>query len=324
MNNKILPRNKKAASMGFRFLVVLVITMVFVLIYLLWLRDYRIFGENLADYAICKNSNIENAKLKLKIGINSFGIKTGKQVIDERVGNKCKTEYVKVPSNKELDFISRKMANCWDMYLEGKEELFDTEDNNYCAICSVSTFEDKKQLTGLTQYLIEYDAPGKNKKYFDYLTRTIVTNDIYQEIENADLNDLYTIDTSNPLAVIFVMSKNAYPDGVLEASSVTTGGIGAIAGGAVGGSLVVGLLIKSGIGLCVGVPLVGCPIGGLLVGVGTLAGAGVLGITGYLIGSPYEPDRDTKILLWPYTNEELSQLKCTILEGKDNLEIKKF
>lgn len=308
-------KNKKADSTGMKFVIALIITVAFALIYLLWLKDFRIFGENLEDYTICKNSNIENAKLRLKIN---------NQVIQERKGNKCKTEYITVPKDKELEFVAKKMSLCWDIYLEGKEELFETEDNNYCAFCSVLTFKDKKQLNGLTNYLIEHQAPTQGKSYYQYLTRTVVTDEIFQEIENSQLNDLHTIDTSKPLAVMFVMGKNVYPDGIIKASSVTTGGIGAIAGGAIGSTAIAGVLIKSGIGLCIGIPVVGCTIGAILVGVGGVTGALALGVPGYFIGSHNNPDLDTKILLWPYTKEDLSQLKCTMLEGKDRLDIKKF
>lgn len=319
-------RSKKAFELsGLQVIVAFIILIGFALIYLVWMKDVRIFGERLTDYEICKFSNIENAKLKLKVGIESktLGIKTGKQVIQERVGNKCKTEYITVPKGKELDVIAKKMAACWEQYLEGKEELFDTADNNYCAFCSVLTFEDKKHLKGLTNYLIEHDAPGKKVRYFQYLTRTVVTNDVYREIENEHLNDLHEISTSKPLAIIFTMGKNVYPGGLIKASSVTTGGIGAVAGGAIAGSVVSGLLIK-GAGLCLALPVVGCIIGNLLVATVTLGGATTGAIGGYMIGSNYNPNLDTKVLLWPYTNEDLSMLQCTKLEGKDNLEIKKY
>ena len=303
--------NKKADSLGFQFIVVLAITIIFAFMYLFWLNDFRIFGENLGDYTICKDSNIENAKLKLKID---------NQVIQERKGNKCKTEYLNVPKGKELEQTAKKMAACWDIYLEGKEELFDTEDNNYCAICSVLTFEDKKQVSGLTKYLTEHDAPGKGKKYYQYLTRTVVTNDIFNEIENSHLNDLHTIDASKPLAVIFTMDKNVHPGNLLTGqSSIVTAAEGAALGG-----IIVGLSVKLGFGLCVVGLAPGCIAGAFIVTTGTVLGVGIGAASGYMIGSNYRPNTDTKILLWSYTNKDLSQLKCTMLEGKDRLDIKKF
>ncbi|MBI2655910.1 glycine zipper family protein [Candidatus Woesearchaeota archaeon] len=313
MNYKILPKNKKAASMGFKFLVVLVITMIFVLIYLLWLRDYRIFGENLADYAICKNSNLENAKLRLKIPLSN-------ELLDERAGNKCKTEYLRVAKDRELEIISKKMAQCWDMYLEGKERLFETEDNNYCAVCSVLEFEDKKQLVGLTDYLIRQPAQNQQgKTYFQYLTRIKFEKDVQTELESSHLKQLDRVDTSKPLAVIFTMEKNAYPGSWTGYSSLRTGTVSGIAGGVLAGSLTAGVITCAGLtlGLC----------GGLIVavvGTATLSGAAIGGTAGYAIGSTYNPDTDTKILLWPYNNQDLQKLDCTMLEGKDSLEIKKF
>ena len=224
MENKKFLNNKKATSMGFRFLVVLVVTMVFVLIYLMWLKDYRIFGSNLADYTICKNSNIENAKLKLKIPLSN-------ELLDERKGNKCRTEYITIAKDKELQTISKKMAQCWDMYLEGKERLFETEDNNYCAICSVLEFEDKKKLTGLTDYLTKQPAPNQGgKTYFQYLTKVKFEKDVQTKLENFQLKELDRVDTSKPLAVIFTMEKNAYPGSWTGYSSLRTGTVSGVAG----------------------------------------------------------------------------------------------
>lgn len=292
-------KNNKAVTLGFELIIVIIVTIAFAIIYFLYLQDFRIFGENLSDYTICKNSNIENAKLKLKL-IN--------QIIQERSGNRCRTHYLTVPKGKEFEFIAKNMASCWDQYLEGKEELFDTEDNNYCAFCSVLTFEDKKQLKGLTNYLIEKEVTGKKVKYHQYLTNTIVTRDVFKEIENSHLNDLHIIDTSKPLAIIFTMGKNVNPGSLTGQSSIVSGTITS-AVGAVGG-----LPILIGVGVCSGFFI--CSLGAFAISVGT-------GAVGYMIGSTNNPDLDTKVLLWPYTNEDLDKLKCTMLEGKDRLDVRK-
>ncbi|MEK6946270.1 MAG: hypothetical protein AABX32_01575, partial [Nanoarchaeota archaeon] len=292
---------RKKSSLGFQFLVVLIITIAGAVMYIAWLKDYRTYTENLEDYTICKNSNLENAKLKLNIP-------TTNEVIQEHSGNKCKTEYVNVPKNKELEFTARKMAACWDMYLEGKEALFDTTDNNYCAVCSVLTFENTQEVRGLTQYLIENNAPNKGETYFQYLANTVVTNDEFNKIKNSNLNDLHAIDTSKPQSVIFVMYKDAYPGSWTGYSSTRSAVVGATAG-----PILTTLAVVTGYGLCS--TGVGCLLGAFLVGA---AGGGV---TGYAIGSSYGPDMNSKIVLWPYTQEDLSKLKCTMLEGKDKLEI---
>ncbi|MBI4453238.1 hypothetical protein HY636_01200, partial [Candidatus Woesearchaeota archaeon] len=262
------------------------------------------------DYEICRFSNFENAKQRLKLYNQNLIGTTAK-----KYSNKCKTEYLVVPKGKELEIIAKKMAGCWDQYLEGKEELFETETDNYCAFCSVLTFEDKKQLTGLTNYLLDKEAEDvisieqSKKKYYQYLRRTVVTNDVFRDAENSHLNDLHIIDTSKPLAVVFTMGKIVNPGSPIGKSTVVTTPTAAAAG-AIGS-----LPIIAGFGLCSTV--IGCSAGAFLIGIG--AGTG-----GYMIGSNYNPNRDTKILLWPYTNEALNQLKCTKLEGKDRLDIKKY
>ena len=100
------------------------------------MKDYRTTGEYLTDYSICKNSNYENWKAKLKVGNTP---------LSERSGNRCKTEYLTVPKDIELKTMADKMAGCWDQYLEGRAELFDTSDNIYCAVCSVMEFEEKNK-----------------------------------------------------------------------------------------------------------------------------------------------------------------------------------
>ncbi len=301
-------RTKKADSFGLQFIVVLIIVIIFVVIYFVWMKDFRIFGENLSDYTICKNSNLENAKMKLKIG---------NQPLAERVGNRCKTEYIEVPKDKELDLTTKKMAGCWDMYLEGKEELFETggifspEDNTFCAICSVLDFEEKEELTGLTSYLMENKVPNKEGlTYYEYFNRVKVTKENIREVKNTELTGkLKAIDTEIPQAVIFIEGKDVNPGSLTGQSSV----VEATKGSAIG--VGAGLVALVGFGLCS--TGIGCVLGVFLV-----AGAGVVGgTTGYLIGSDYNPDLDTRILLWPYTNEDLNQLDCTILEGRDRLDI---
>lgn len=294
-------KTKKADSMGLQVIIVLVVVIAFALIYFVWLKDFRISGENLSDYTICKNSNFVNAKLKLKID---------NQVLQERRGNKCKTEYLDVPKGGEVNFIARKLAGCWDQYLEGKERLFATEDNTYCAICSVLTFDDNIEIKDLTSHLMENDAPfEKDLSYYTYLNRIIITKEQLQEVKNAELEGkLETITTENPLAVIFVEGKDVNPGSLTGMSSaeqaVKGGAIGAVGGG----------MIILGLGLCTGI--VSCTVGAVFIGAGAA-------ITGFLTASSFDPDIDSRVLLWEYTNEDLDQLKCTILEGQDQLEIRK-
>ncbi|GEM_PF-2370715 len=305
---KIFAGNKADENMGIQFIVVLIVALAFAFIYFVWLGDLKIFGENLGDYTICKESNIANAKLKLKIP------KVNYLVAEKKTSeiSKCVTKYENVPKGKELNTISKKMAGCWDMYLEGKEELFDTEDNNFCAICYVMTFEDKKQITGLTDYLINNNAPGQGKTYYEYLVRRTVTNDVRTETKNSHLTELDKIDGTKPLSVIFTSSKTINPGSLTGYNSLTTGSVGTAVG------VIGGFTILAGTAVCSTFTFGMCPVGIMLVT------ATVGGSTGYIIGSTNDPNVDNKVLLWPYTNEDLSKLKCTVLEGKDTLSIRKF
>lgn len=301
--------NKKADKTLTQFLVVLVITVAAGLLLLILISKLSDTAIGISDYSVCKESNLANAKLKLKIT---------NQVILDRQGNKCTTEYVKAPKGKEIPFITNKMASCWDMYLEGKEELFETKDNTYCAFCSVIDFEANSQpISGLTNYLATKEAPQKGMTYYQYLTGTKVTKDFQYKVENSDLAKLHVIDTSVPQSVIFIMGKNANPGSWTGESAILNSVVGGTLGATIGG-----LVAIAGAGICTA--SVACLVGSFMV----ISGTGVKGATigsgiGFLIGSNHAPDRDTKILLWPYTKESLEKLKCTRLEGQDGLEIKK-
>jgi len=291
--------DKKGTSVGIQFLVVLIAALIFGFALLLLMKQFSIFGENLADYTICKQSNLANAKLKLKIG---------NQALNEPTQNKCKTEYVTVKKGMEIKTISKRLALCWDEYLEGKEDIFETGDNTFCAICAVLSFEDKKIISGeeLTNYLVKTNVPQKGISYYQYLTNLPVQDIISPEIMPGYTNQ--GIDTSKKWATIFIMGKDQYPESPIGQSSIKTAAQGATIS-AVGGGLVL-----IGFGLCAGV--ITCSVGAILIAVGG-------GTTGYLIGSDKDPSINSRVLLWPYTNEDLAKLKCTVLEGRDSLQIRK-
>lgn len=280
--------------------------MAFAIIYFFWLKDFRTSTDNLSDYVICKNSNLANAKLKLKID---------NYVIQESGGNLCKTEYLSVPEDQELHFIAKKLAGCWDQYLEGKEALFDTEDNTYCAMCSVLEFKDDTEIKGLTSYLMENKVPfNREFTYFEYLNRVIVTKEQIEEIKNAELvAELEKISTETQLAVIFIEGKDINPGSLTGHSSIETGVGGTVIGAVVGG--------------VAGIAVTGCILSlfcAAVVTVVAVVGAVAGGTLGYFAGSDLNPDLDSRILLWRYTADDLRLLHCNVLEGQDQLEVKNY
>ena len=280
---------------------------VIALIFLLsFLGETKTFSENLADYQICKDGNIGVVKTRVKL----FD-----WVLAEQGVKHCKTEKVQVPKGKEYETIAKKMALCWDEYLEGKEELFETKGANYCAFCSILEFEDKsKKLTGLSKYLSDTKISGSGQTYLKYLSEIEVSADKKTQFENLELQNGVSIETSKKQAVMFVMYKDVFPGGIGQPRGLTMFG-GATAGAVTGVGL--GLYYLGAAALCT--TLLGCFASFGLIALGTGTG----GTAGYLIGSDRSADWRARILLTEYDKNKLEQLKCTRLEGLDYLKTQK-
>ena len=296
--------NKRGASQTFWILLIAVLTIIGLLFTATLFGKTKELSENLADYEICKNGNFGVVKTRLKV----FD-----WVIAEQGVKHCRTEKVTVPSGKEYEAIAKKMALCWDEYLQGKEEVFQTQDANYCAFCSVLEFEDKnKKLNELSKYLASNKPQLSEENYLKYLSQVDSTGDKIMSLENLELNNL-DIDTSKKLAVMFVMYEDKYPGTILNQPRILTASEG-VAGGTVIGASLMGLSYVGGLALCS--TFVGCSAGAFL-----MAGAG--GMSGFLIGSDRSADWSAKILVTEYDKQKLEQLKCTQLEGLDYLKIQK-
>jgi hypothetical protein len=226
---------------------------------------------------------------------------------------KCYTDYITVKS-KDDETVKRRIADamalCWDQYGQGKGELFDTRDNNYCAICSQLTFKNKKTVSGLTEFLMkEKPTVVSSESYFEYLTSVEANDDSFRTYENSELKKKGedVINLENPLAVIFMMDKDAYPDGkLLKTGKLEGAAIGA--GGGLAASFIIGLLLcTTGVGCFAGIGVIGS------AAVIALAGAGGSKL-GYAAGSDHAAEWDARIVLWDYN--KLDQLSCTKLEGK--------
>lgn len=73
---------------------------------------------------------------------------------------------------KALREIADKMENCWDVYGQGKLDLFNKEKGRFCGICHIFSFEGKaknKEIEGFYEFLINENVPGKDVTYFQYL-----------------------------------------------------------------------------------------------------------------------------------------------------------
>lgn len=308
--------SKKAASQTMWMVVIAILTVISLLIIFPLFNKTKEISEDMTDYRICKDGN--RGVVFTRVNLQNW-------VIAEQGVQHCRTEKVKVASGKEYETIAKKMALCWDEYLEGKEELFETKDNNYCAFCSVLDFEDKtKKLNGLAKYLNENKLPNDNEKtYMSYLSGIEAKGDDKKKIENLELQSNAFIDTSKQQAVMFVMYKDAYPGLINQPQGALMffgGAGGAVLGGLVGTGL--GIYYLGAAALCVN-PLapISCIAGVALFTVGVTAGAGIPISAGYLIGSDRSADWSAKILVTEYNKQQLGKLNCARLEGYDYLKI---
>lgn len=302
--------NKGVSSDAFLLVILAIIAVISIIFIFPLIREMGNVSEDLSNYHICRDGNIASVKSRVKL----FD-----WVVAEQGVKHCRTERVNVPTGKEFETISKKMVQCWDMYLNGKEEIFQTQDANYCAFCSVLEFDDKgKSLNGLTGYLADNYVPATGEKYLQYLTEIEVTNNNKKEFYNFDLQNKLPFDTSKNLAVMFVMYKDAYPTSITNGQIISQPSVltawGGTAVAATATFIVNGISYVAGLGLCS--TLVGCGAGIILVGT-----AG--GLTGYLIGSDRSADWRAKLLVTEYDKQKLEQLKCTQLEGLDYLKIQK-
>jgi len=306
----------KKVIMTFVILSILVIIMFLILI------RFKQESWNLYNKEVCKKSVELQAKQKQFLTIK------GEHLTDlygNQVELKCSTEY-KTIDDKDNEIIKRKIANsmfnCWDQYGRGKVEIFDTKDRNYCVICSSLEFTKKDEIKDFTKFLIEEKPSPSSDIYINHLMETHVkqggpANSFMMSYENSKLKNLDKIDLTNPLAVIFYMGKEAYPDAkfLTEASKTKTTIVGT-GGGAIVSGTIAGIAIGVGIVECA--TLIGCIKGLGMIATG-ITKAGIIGGTaggtlGYFVGSDSSAEWDARVLTYDYT--KLNDLDCTYLEGR--------
>jgi hypothetical protein len=206
---------------------------------------------------------------------------------------RCTTKQMKVDEDdpeKQKALVASEMASCWEQFGEGKVKLFDIETGSYCVVCSRIEFTKPAKLEDFGEYLLKTTAKGKDATYYEYLFNTKGTPQVVDEYRRSPIASQDTLDTSRPLAVMFVAEKNVDKwTGYL----ITAGGT-ALAAGAVlvtGGTATPFLVIAAG------------------------AGAGA-GFTTNMFISPhfYNQNFVAGTVLWPY--EDIPALKCSRLEGR--------
>lgn len=199
---------------------------------------------------------------------------------------KCSTHYITVADKDETRqkaAIADAMRSCWSQFGQGRLPLFDVRSGSFCVVCARLEFSAPLKVTKFTQYLLEKPAAGTGGSYYQYLFGADPASaaSLYPASAIASVD---TLDTSRPLAVMFVTSKK-----VDDWTAYLVGGGVIVAGGAVA--------IISG--------------GTLLPVVAAVGG----GAAGYFT-SPYFTNENavSATVLWPY--DDLGAMQCTRLEGK--------
>jgi len=295
-----------------------IIISVVAVIIILFLTRAKQESWDISEKIICKQSVELQAQQKQYLTIKG-------EHLTDTFGNpvdlKCYTHYETI-KDKDDDVIKRKIANhmfhCWDQYGRGEIEIFDTTDNNYCVICSSLESTKKKQVSDFTKFLIEEKPASVSEKTYMQYFMDVTTKDniVLQETENSDLKNLDKIELTEPLAVIFYMGKEAYPDSFLVDASKAKATVVGTSVGAVAGTLtgvIAGTAIVVGVLECATV--IGCVKGVGMIALGTgLLGGGIGARTGYFVGSDSSAQWESRIILWNYN--DIDKLDCSYLEGK--------
>lgn len=221
------------------------------------------------------------------------------KVMGDQFGNTfeldCSTDYYHVKTDdpeRIKEIVADEMAACWSIYGEGEKELFDTKDETFCVVCSRLTFEKEVLVDNFVYYLGTHNIPAGQQSYFEYLNRMPFENYIDNLYDSTALKVHDRFRTNYPLAVMFIMEKDAYPD---RATDTLTG----MRYGQIVGSLAApfGMLISGPLGFF-----------------GSMAFFTISGSTiGFIAGSDPSAVWDARILLWDY--EQLKVLPCTYMEG---------
>lgn len=245
--------------------------------------------RDIIDKQTCKQSVEANALFR----IDKLTMKTD---------IKCPTKFIKSSAAKKnavFETLALAMADTWDEFLMGKQEVFDTSTQNYCVIRRVVQFENPDEYSGFFDYLIMHDPPNIKMPYFSYLTGFSFEEGTKTLNSNIELKNNDKINTNVPYAAVFVMAKKENMGKLLGAQ------YGAIAGASIG--IVTGSAIVYSTGGIGAVAAFGTVAKSTTIG--AALGTGV----GFLLGSKYPASWDAAMLLIPYNEESLKTLNCTKL-----------
>lgn len=286
MNN--LKISKKAM---FSYIVVIIIFLIILLIFISFQLRIKDTTEQETSKTICKASVKKAALMNniLRVFESEINCPTSDIYIDTKDENFAKAK------------IAESMYDCWNQFLEGKENLF-SDENIYCSVCSRVHLEDP-EIDEFSRYLATKKVPGKKYSYLDYISgySTQGSEEVLGKLSISQLKELEN-ETIYPddYAVIFVHAKGKDHLEKLSdhfSGKTTAGKIGYIgAGTAAGTGLVIAALVSNPVGWIVG---------------GSLGTASL--VTSYLYSPDNYPEWASFVVFRKYESSALEELGCQYL-----------
>jgi hypothetical protein len=296
-------KKKSEEEGGIMTLVVVIVALVGITLLLIFLVNLREKAKAQQEETFCKN-NVENHAQLLEA--DKFLTQLSRDFITPI---ECPTHMVtikdKTPAKVKYK-LANEMRRCWNIWLEGKQELFKEKEGTFCHVCSYITFTDKtKKITGFAEYLNSMNVPGKEISYADYLNG--YTSSYYEQYlkDNPvaqERSALATIDTSKDYGVIFAYAKGGdnaeiFINDILDSGRLkfATGGAGGVA---LGGAVVLGAIFAP-----ISVPAI-VVIGGVVAVVGGAV------VTYEALFSDVDPEWVSGVYFVEYDAQAIQDLGC--------------
>ncbi|MEM4259654.1 MAG: hypothetical protein QXG00_00300 [Candidatus Woesearchaeota archaeon] len=256
LNKKAQDTGEDDSGHGMMFIVIIILAVLMLIIGGFFIKKIYDKQKVIEEEQRCKDAVTKEALL---IGMSNNYLAIANDFV---VKINCPTNIVKINDNSQLNIkskIANEMRRCWNIWLEGKPEMFKEKDGTFCHVCSFITFKEKnKTIEGFTEYLANVNMPNKKITFSDYFAgystpqsqRYLADHPITVEAKKLD-----TLNTNNDYGVIFVYAKGSeslsrFYTNTLDKSRLGffLAGTGA---GVVGGFLL--LAVASGVGLPVAV-----------------------------------------------------------------------
>ncbi len=244
---------------------------------------------------------------KCKTSVYTFSKLYASSKVLQQYTLSCPVSKLTVNQEEEVfSTVAKEMATLWDNFGEGKLELFAPEDEVFCVLGSHITFDMKKEMRGFLPYIAEHAY--KKTSYLEYLTGIPPSAAQKTSLQASYLQQIDKIDTSKPLGIIFIYSKDAMM--TKQEGTIYGMGIGSVVG-IVAGVATLFYFPPAGISV-IGITIISPLITGAAQMAGVTAVSALFGTaTGYLFGYDKSAEWDARILAVPFTPEEIGRLPCT-------------